>query len=112
MSLTYAVCSTFIHPGLPWKTLNVIFSLLLSLEGSLFDFLSTAVATARVLTQALSNTVTANDVLVANLWEKYMNLSEDQVVFMSVLFHPLSCADDSCSCKIVGYWDLQILGHS
>ena len=82
------------------------------MEEFLFNFLSTAVATARVLTQALSNTVTANNVLVANLWEKYMNLSEDQVVFMSVLFHPLSCADDSYSSKIAGYWDLQILGHS
>ena len=44
----------------------------------------TAVATARVLTQALSNTVTANETLVARLWESYMNLPEDQVVLMCV----------------------------
>jgi len=82
------------------------------LEGFLFNFLSTAVATARVLTQALSNTVTANDVLVAKLWGNYMNLPEDQVVFMSVLFHLLSYADDSYSSKTAGYWDLQTLGRS
>lgn len=43
-----------------------------------------AVATSRVLTQALSNTVTANDALVARLWDSYMNLPEDQVVLMCV----------------------------
>ncbi|KAH9479488.1 Copper transport protein 86 [Psilocybe cubensis] len=43
---------------------------------------SESVATARVLTQALSNTVTANDTLVASLWESYMNLPEDQVVLI------------------------------
>ncbi|KAF8159622.1 spinocerebellar ataxia type 10 protein domain-containing protein [Crassisporium funariophilum] len=44
-----------------------------------------SVATARVLTQALSNTVTANDALIARLWESYMNLPEDQVVFIRLL---------------------------
>lgn len=37
-----------------------------------------------MLTQALSNTVTANETLVARLWESYMNLPEDQVVLMCV----------------------------
>ncbi|PPR03220.1 hypothetical protein CVT26_008068 [Gymnopilus dilepis] len=45
---------------------------------------SESVATARLLTQALSNTVTANDALVARLWETYMNLPEDQVVLMFI----------------------------
>ncbi|KAF9563954.1 hypothetical protein CPC08DRAFT_299078 [Agrocybe pediades] len=47
-----------------------------------------AVATARVLTQALSNTVTANDALVARLWETYMHLPEDQVVLIRLLGSP------------------------
>ena len=47
-------------------------------------FFRIAVATARILTQALSNTVTKNDPLVARLWESYMNLPEDQVVLMFV----------------------------
>ncbi|PPQ90769.1 hypothetical protein CVT25_010158 [Psilocybe cyanescens] len=49
---------------------------------------SESVATARVLTQALSNTVTANDTLVASLWESYMNLPEDQVVLLRLLGSP------------------------
>ncbi|KAF8967697.1 spinocerebellar ataxia type 10 protein domain-containing protein [Flammula alnicola] len=49
---------------------------------------SESVATARVLTQALSNTVTANDALVARLWETYMNLPEDQVVLIRLLGSP------------------------
>ncbi|KAF5316523.1 hypothetical protein D9619_006383 [Psilocybe cf. subviscida] len=44
-----------------------------------------SVATARVLTQALSNTVTANEELVGRLWETYMNLPEDQVVLIRLL---------------------------
>ncbi len=51
---------------------------------SLSLVMSQPVATARVLTQALSNTVTANETLVARLWESYMNLPEDQVVLMCV----------------------------
>ncbi|KAF8909342.1 spinocerebellar ataxia type 10 protein domain-containing protein [Gymnopilus junonius] len=47
-----------------------------------------SVATARLLTQALSNTVTANDALVARLWETYMNLPEDQVVLIRLLGSP------------------------
>lgn len=53
---------------------------------------ATAVATARVLTQALSNTVTANETLVARLWESYMNLPEDQVILMFVFLHYLTLA--------------------
>ncbi|KAF8202194.1 spinocerebellar ataxia type 10 protein domain-containing protein [Pholiota molesta] len=49
---------------------------------------SDSVATARVLTQALSNTVTANDTLVARMWETYMNLPEDQVVLIRLLGSP------------------------
>ncbi|KDR80569.1 hypothetical protein GALMADRAFT_135707 [Galerina marginata CBS 339.88] len=49
---------------------------------------SESVATARVLTQALSNTVTANETLVARLWETYMNLPEDQVVLIRLLGSP------------------------
>jgi hypothetical protein len=79
---------------------------------SLYSISPTAVATARVLTQALSNTVTANDALVVSLWETYMNLPEDQVVLMSVLSYPWIYADDSCLGKIVDYWDLQILERS
>ncbi|PPQ62894.1 hypothetical protein CVT24_006292 [Panaeolus cyanescens] len=47
-----------------------------------------SIATARVLTQALSNTVTANDSLVSSLWETYVNLPEDQVVIIRLLGSP------------------------
>ncbi|KAF9048221.1 hypothetical protein BDZ89DRAFT_1057796 [Hymenopellis radicata] len=44
-----------------------------------------AVAVARVLAQALSNIITANDSLMQSLWETYMNLPEDQVVLIRLL---------------------------
>ncbi|KAF9054428.1 spinocerebellar ataxia type 10 protein domain-containing protein [Panaeolus papilionaceus] len=47
-----------------------------------------SIATARVLTQALSNTVTANDTLVSTLWDTYVNLPEDQVVIIRLLGSP------------------------
>ncbi|KAJ3517733.1 hypothetical protein NLJ89_g323 [Agrocybe chaxingu] len=47
-----------------------------------------AMATARALTQALSNMVTTNDTLVATLWESYLNLAEDQVVLIRLLGSP------------------------
>ena len=68
-----------------------LFSALLTAPLCVLITLSIAVATARLLTQALSNTVTANDALVARLWETYMNLPEDQVVLMFVSFSP--CED-------------------
>lgn len=58
--------------------------LFFSLGALMLRFFRIAVATARILTQALSNTVTKNDPLVARLWESYMNLPEDQVVLMFV----------------------------
>lgn len=54
-----------------------------------------AIVTARVLTQALSNMVTANDPLIARLWESYMNLPDDQVVLMFV--HVISLNDCNSS---------------
>lgn len=50
------------------------------------DASSIAIVTARVLTQALSNMVTANDPLVAKLWDSYMSLPEDQVILMFVFY--------------------------
>lgn len=48
------------------------------------DFYTVAIATARLLTQALSNIVTSNQNLVAALWETYLSLPEDQVILMYV----------------------------
>lgn len=45
-----------------------------------------AVAVARVLAQALSNIITANESLMQSLWETYMNLPEDQLVLMFVFY--------------------------
>ncbi|KAF9005974.1 spinocerebellar ataxia type 10 protein domain-containing protein [Cyathus striatus] len=45
-----------------------------------------AIVAARVLTQALSNLVTSNDYLIAQLWETYLSLPEDQVVLMWVFW--------------------------
>lgn len=42
-------------------------------------------ATARILTQTLSNIVTSNQALVTALWDSYMNLPEDQVVIIRLL---------------------------
>ncbi|PFH51920.1 hypothetical protein AMATHDRAFT_74613 [Amanita thiersii Skay4041] len=39
----------------------------------------------RVLTQALSNLVTANDNLIEKFWEIYMNLSDDQMILIRLL---------------------------
>lgn len=50
----------------------------------LFSTPPVAIATARLLTQALSNTVTSNQNLVAALWETYLSLPEDQVILMYV----------------------------
>jgi ataxin-10 len=50
----------------------------------LFPTPPVAIATARLLTQALSNTVTSNQNLVAALWETYLSLPEDQVILMYV----------------------------
>ncbi|KAF6761575.1 spinocerebellar ataxia type 10 protein domain-containing protein [Ephemerocybe angulata] len=47
-----------------------------------------SIATARVLTQALSNIVTSNQNLVAALWETYLGLPEDQVVLIRLLASP------------------------
>ncbi|TFK18978.1 hypothetical protein FA15DRAFT_674855 [Coprinopsis marcescibilis] len=47
-----------------------------------------SIATARVLTQALSNIVTSNQTLVSALWETYMNLPEDQVILIRLLGSP------------------------
>ncbi|KAJ7460628.1 spinocerebellar ataxia type 10 protein domain-containing protein [Mycena latifolia] len=44
-----------------------------------------AILVARVLAQALSNLVTSNDILVAKLWNTYMNLPDDQVVIIRLL---------------------------
>lgn len=44
-----------------------------------------SIVTACVLTQAISNMVTANDPLVARLWEMYMNIPEDQVFLIRLL---------------------------
>lgn len=44
-----------------------------------------AIAIGRLLTQALSNIVTGRDDLMDQLWETYLNLSEDQVVIMCVM---------------------------
>lgn len=55
-----------------------------SIDALLRRFVYIAIVTARVLTQALSNTVTANDPLVGKLWDSYMSLPEDQVVLMFV----------------------------
>ncbi len=41
---------------------------------------------ARLLTQALSNIVTGRDDLIDQLWETYLNLPEDQVVIVYVLY--------------------------
>ncbi|TFK39966.1 spinocerebellar ataxia type 10 protein domain-containing protein [Crucibulum laeve] len=49
---------------------------------------SESLAAARVLTQALSNLVTANEMLVAKLWDTYMNLPEDQVILIRLLGSP------------------------
>ncbi|KAG7443626.1 uncharacterized protein BT62DRAFT_934862 [Guyanagaster necrorhizus] len=40
---------------------------------------------ARVLSQTMSNLITANDALMQSLWDTYMNLSEDQVVLIRLL---------------------------
>ncbi|KAI4517743.1 hypothetical protein K525DRAFT_273327 [Schizophyllum commune Loenen D] len=47
-----------------------------------------AVATARMLTQTLSNLVTGNDALMSSLWQTYLALPEDQVVLLRLLAHP------------------------
>ncbi|KAF7370859.1 Ataxin-10-like protein [Mycena sanguinolenta] len=44
-----------------------------------------AILVARVLSQALANLITGNDVLVSTLWTTYMNLPEDQVVVIRLL---------------------------
>ncbi|KAF7356869.1 Ataxin-10-like protein [Mycena venus] len=44
-----------------------------------------AILVARVLSQALANLVTGNDVVVSTLWTTYMNLPEDQVVLIRLL---------------------------
>ncbi|KAK6992602.1 Ataxin-10-like protein [Favolaschia claudopus] len=44
-----------------------------------------AILVARVLSQALANLVTGNDLLVADLWTTYMSLPEDQVVLIRLL---------------------------
>lgn len=61
-----------------------------------------------MLTQALSNTVTANESLVARLWESYMNLPEDQVVLMCVSYFRPSHAAAHADLKPVDCWDLQM----
>lgn len=47
-----------------------------------------ATLVARILAQALSNIVTSNDILVAKLWNTYMNLPDDQVVIIRLLSSP------------------------
>ncbi|KAJ7113709.1 spinocerebellar ataxia type 10 protein domain-containing protein [Mycena crocata] len=44
-----------------------------------------AILVARVLSQALANLVTGNDILLPKLWNTYMNLPEDQVVLIRLL---------------------------
>ena len=43
---------------------------------------NSAILAARTLAQALSNIVTANEPIMAQLWATYMKLPEDQVILM------------------------------
>ncbi|KAJ7050514.1 spinocerebellar ataxia type 10 protein domain-containing protein [Mycena amicta] len=66
-----------------------------------------ALLVARVLSQALANLVSGNDILASKLWGCYLNLPEDQVVLIRLLASPdprtliaaliliLSCIDGS-----------------
>ncbi|KAH0836602.1 hypothetical protein J3R83DRAFT_8302 [Lanmaoa asiatica] len=45
-------------------------------------------AATRMLVQTLSNMVTSNDSLMTRLWETYLNLPEEQVVFIRLLGSP------------------------
>ncbi|KAF8661318.1 hypothetical protein AX16_001415 [Volvariella volvacea WC 439] len=47
-----------------------------------------SVNVARLLTQALSNLVTANDILISKLWDTYVGLPEDQMVLIRLLGSP------------------------
>jgi ataxin-10 len=46
---------------------------------------SDSIVAARLLTQALSNVVTANEALVEKLWVSYMKMPEDEVVLIRLL---------------------------
>lgn len=75
----------------------------------LINYLRTAVLVARVLTQALSNMITGNDPLMTKLWNIYMNLSEDQVVLMSVSSPMCHTSLFNCSrARTDVYWHPQI----
>jgi ataxin-10 len=52
---------------------------------------SIAMSAARALAQALSNTVTSNELLVDKLWDLYLDLPEDEAVLMCVLYFPPRC---------------------
>lgn len=65
---------------------------------------------ARALVQALSNLATANEMLLSEVWETYLNLPEERAVILCEhQFIHLVCVTQCFYPRVDGSWDPLIL---